>query len=301
MLSAEVVTADGRLVTASERENADLFWGLRGGGGNFGVVTSFVFQGVPLGPRIYSGLMVKRFEDAGTFLRFCRDYVRELPEEMTIGLAIRHAPPFPFLSPEMHGKMIVAVIFAWVGDPSRGEELIQPLRAVTPSLAENIGLNPWINWQKLLDASVPFGARNYWKSHYLSMPDPAVDIIVEQAHHLPSTQTAILMLHLEGAPARVPESATAYAHRKAPFVINMQTRWENPADDERSITWARTFHNALNPYAHGVYVNFLMDGEGEQRVRDAYAPETWKRLVAAKTKWDPQNLFRINQNIPPAS
>lgn len=299
LVSAEVVTADGKLLTASASENPDLFWGIRGRGGNFGIVTSFVFKCAEIGTEVYSGLIIKKFTDAETYIKFHRDYVRRLPDEMTIWIVVRHAPPLPFLPNEVHGKMVVAVPFVWLGDEAAGAKLIKPVCEITGSHGEAIGMNPWVAWQSGFDGLVEHGARNYWKSHHLKeLSDDCIDKIVEFAGKMPIDECEIFIPHMEGAPSRVPETATAYAHRQLPFVLNIHTRWRNASDDERCLAWARDFHRATEPFAQGVYVNFLSD-EGEDRVRAAYTTEVWDRLVQLKKKYDPHNLFRMNQNIKP--
>ena len=299
LLSAEVVSAEGKLLTASADENPDLFWGIRGGGGNFGIVTSFQFKCVEIGPNVYSGLIVKKFEDAKRYIQFHRDYVRGLPDEMTAWMVVRHAPPLPFLPQEVHGNMVVVVPFVWLGDEAEGARLVEPIRGATPSYGEAIGMNPWVAWQSGFDGLVEHGARNYWKSHHLrELSDGCIDRVIEFAGSMPSDEIEVFIPHMEGAPSRVPETFTAYAHRKTPFVLNIHTRWRDAADDERCLAWARDFHQATEPFAQGVYVNFLSD-EGEDRVKAAYTPEVWNRLVELKKKYDPSNLFRMNQNVKP--
>jgi FAD/FMN-containing dehydrogenase len=297
MRGAEVVTADGRIVRATTEENPDLFWALRGGGGNFGVVTSFQFKSAPIGTTVYSGVIAKPFDDVKRYMQFHRDFVRRLPDDMTVWLVIRPAPPLPFLPPGVHGKLIVLVPFAWLGDPDRGAQLIEPVRTVTPSVGEHIGETPWLTWQSLFDPLAGHGARNYWKSHHLqNLSDRCIDRIVEFAGRLPSPECEIFIPHMEGTPARVADDATAYGYRHVPFVMNIHTRWQNAADDQRCMTWARAFHDSTREFAEGVYVNF-MGQEGDERVKDAYLPAVWQRLVEVKNRWDPQNVFRMNQNI----
>lgn len=299
LISADIVTADGKLVTASAGENPDLFWGIRGGGGNFGIVTSFEFKCAEIGTEVYSGLIIKKFEDATKCIRFYRDYVRNLPDEMTIWMVVRHAPPLPFLPNDVHGKMVVVIPFVWLGEQSQGEELIKPLQNITESLGEHIGMNSWVAWQSGFDGLVEHGARNYWKSHHLrELSDECIDEIIRFSSKLPSDECEVFIPHMEGAPSRVPENETAFSHRKTPFVLNIHTRWRNVSDDERCLAWARELHSSTQPFAQGVYVNFLSD-EGENRVKAAYTEEVWDRLVEVKTKYDPGNLFRMNQNIKP--
>jgi FAD/FMN-containing dehydrogenase len=300
LISAEVVTAGGEVVTAGEDENPDLFWGIRGGGGNFGVVTSFEFDCVDIGTVVYSGLIVKKFEDTKAYMQFHRDYVRGLPDGMTAWMVLRHAPPLPFLPGELHGKMVLIIPFVWLGDEAEGAKLIEPIRKATPSHGEAIGMNSWVAWQSGFDGLVEHGARNYWKSHHLKeLSDDCIDRIVEFANVLPGDACEIFIPHMEGAPARIPQTATAYAHRKPPFVLNLHTRWHDSSEDDRYLAWARDFHRATEPFSQGVYVNFLSE-EGGARVRAAYTPEVWERLVQLKKKYDANNLFRMNQNIEPA-
>ncbi len=299
LLSADVVTADGEKVKASSTENPDLFWGIRGGGGNFGVVTSFEFQCASLGPEVFSGLIIQRFEDAKSYMRFHAEYVRTLPDDMTVWMVIRHAPPLPFLDASIHGKMVVVVAFVYLGDEEKGRKLIQPIREFGKLHAEAIGMNPWTAWQAGFDGLNSHGARNYWKSHHLKeLPTACIDKVIEFAGKLPTQNCEVFIPHMEGAPSRVSPDETAYAFRGAPFVLNIHTRWENPDDDDRCIGWARDFFDETRRFADGVYVNFLSD-EGEQRVKEAYGAKTYNRLARLKAKYDPTNLFRMNQNIRP--
>jgi FAD/FMN-containing dehydrogenase len=300
LISAEVVTARGEWVTASETENPDLFWGIRGGGGNFGIVTSFEFKCADIGQAVYSGLIVKAFDDAREYMQFHREYVRTLPDEMTVWMVARHAPPLPFLPDDVHGQMVLIIPFVWLGDPEEGEKLIKPIREATPSLGEGIGMHPWVGWQSGFDGLVSHGARNYWKSHHLkNLSDACIDQIVTFAGKLPSKECEVFIPHMEGAPSRSPKNDTAFAHRSTPFLLNLHTRWQKPEDDETCLKWARDFHHETEEFASGVYVNFLSQ-EGENRIKEAYTPEVWDRLVDVKNTWDPQNRFHINQNIKPS-
>ena len=301
LISADVVTADGTLLHVSKEENEDLFWGIRGGGGNFGVVTSFEFNCADIGTEVFSGVIVKAYENAHDYISFHEAYVQTLPDEMTVWLVIRKAPPLPFLPEEVHGQLAVLIPFAWLGEQSEGEKLIEPIRAHTPSHGEHCGINPWVGWQTLFDGFAEHGARNYWKSHHLTDLSPGcVDQLLSFAETLPSDECEIFIPHMEGAPSRVAEDATAFAHRYTPFVLNIHTRWRDENDDEKCLAWAREFHEATKPFSQGVYVNFLSE-EGEERVKDAYTQSTWERLVQLKNKYDPNNMFSLNQNIKPSS
>lgn len=299
LISAEMVTAKGEVVTASADENTDLFWAIRGGGGNFGIVTTFEFRCAPIGTHVLSGLIVKRFEDARRYLRFHRDYVRNLPDDMSAWIVVRHAPPLPFLPGEVHGRRVVIVPFVWLGPDAEGEKLLAPIRDATPSHGEWIAMNPWTAWQSGFDALVEHGARNYWKSHQLKdLSDGCIDRVIEFAEKFPSEECEVFIPHLEGAQSRVPGNETAFSHRHTPFLLNIHTRWQHAEEDERCLAWVRDFHNATREFADGVYVNF-MSQEGETRVKEAYTPDVWDRLVKIKADWDPDNLFRMNQNIKP--
>jgi FAD/FMN-containing dehydrogenase len=299
LLSVEMVTADGAIVCASATENEDLFWAVRGGGGNFGIVTTFEFQAVDIGTELYTGPLVKRFEDAGAYMRFYRDYVRKMPDEMTIWTVLRHAPPLPFIPEEYHGKMVVLVPFVWLGDPEEGEKLIQPIRDFGETIGDGSGVKPWTAWQAAFDGLVTHGARNYWKSHHMkSLSDECIDVITSYAAKLPHEESEVFIPHMEGAPSRVDPLSTAFPHRNTPFLLNLHTRWRQASDDEPCIKWAKEFHDATRPFSQGVYVNFLSE-EGSERVREAYTEEVWARLVMAKRRWDPENVFHMNQNIPP--
>ena len=299
LISADLVTADGNLLTASSEENSDLFWGIRGGGGNFGIATSFEYNCAEIGPDVFSGVVVKRFEDAKTYIEFHREYVRTLPDEMTVWMVVRHAPPLPFLPESIHGHLVLLVPFVYLGNQSEGEKLIKPIREFGKSHGEAIGMNPWRGWQAGFDELNAHGARNYWKSHHLKdLSDSCIDHILEFASKFPSQNCEVLIPHMEGAPSRVPEEETAYGFRKTPFLLNIHTRWDEAEDDEKCISWAREFFESTKQFANGVYVNFLSD-EGEERVKDAYTKDVWDRLVRLKNKYDPVNVFRMNQNIKP--
>lgn len=301
LVSAEMVTAKGELLTVNENENADLFWGIRGGGGNFGVVTSMTFNCAAIGKAVFSGLIVKEFTDAKKYIRFHREYVRGLPDEMTVWMVIRKAPPLPFLPERVHGKLVVIVPFVWLGNPEEGEKLIKPIQEISQSHGEHFGMTPWPAWQSGFDALVAHGARNYWKSHHLKdLSDGCIDQILSFAESLPSDECEIFIPHMEGAPSRISAEATAFSHRSTPFLLNIHTRWRNQTDDEPCILWAKNFHGATQQFSQGVYVNFLSE-EGEARVKDAYTDLVWNRLVQLKDNYDPTNMFRLNQNIKPSS
>ncbi len=297
--SAEVVTAAGEVVRASATEHPDLFWALRGGGGNFGVVTRFEFRLHPVGPDVLSGLIVYPLSEAKSVLQRYRDFVAKAPDDLSVWAILRQAPPLPFLPNEVHGKGIVALALLYAGDPRQGAPLIEPLRKFGSPAGEHVGIQPYTAWQQTFDPLLTAGARNYWKSHNLStIKDGLLDVVIDYIDRLPSPQCEIFIGALGGATGRPTPESTAYAHRDARFVMNVHGRWEDPADDERCIGWARDFFNASSPFASGgVYVNFLTADEGD-RVRAAYG-SNYHRLAEVKRKYDPDNLFSINQNINP--
>jgi FAD/FMN-containing dehydrogenase len=298
--SAEVVTAAGEELRASATEHPDLFWALRGGGGNFGVVTRFEFRLHPVGPNVLSGLIVYPISEGKSVLQQYREFIARAPEELSVWTVLRHAPPLPFLPASVHGKEIVALALIYTGDPKQGEPLIEPLRKFGTPVGEHVGAQPYVAWQQAFDPLLTPGARNYWKSHNLAtLKDGLIDTVISYTLKLPSPQTEIFLGAIGGATTRPAPDAMAYAHRDAKFVMNVHGRWEDPADDKRVIAWARDFFNASAPFASGgVYVNFLTADEGD-RVRSAYGPN-YDRLAQVKRKYDPNNLFRVNQNIVPA-
>jgi FAD/FMN-containing dehydrogenase len=302
LLAADVVLASGATVRASARENPDLFWAIRGGGGNFGIVTSFQFRLHPVGPEVLSGLIVHPLARAGELLRGYRRVLMEAPEELTCWAVLRHAPPLPFLPPEVHGTGVMVLAACWVGNPARGEAALAPLRALGQPIADVIGPTPFTEWQQAFDPLLVAGRRNYWKSHDLvELGDAAIDLLVEAAGQLPSPECEIFLAQLGGAVNRVAPDATAYPHRDVNFVVNLHARWGEPSQDQACIAWARQFFDRLAPHATGgVYVNFMPGDEAERVGRGAYGANL-ARLARLKEKFDPGNLFRQNQNIRPAA
>lgn len=298
--SAEVVTAAGEVVRASNTEHPDLFWALRGGSGNFGVVTHFEFRLHPVGPDVLSGLIVYPISAAKSVLRQYREFLAQAPDALSVWAVLRQAPPLPFLPEKVHGTAMIALALLYAGDPKLGEPLIDPLRELGTPLGEHVGVQPYIAWQQAFDPLLTPGARNYWKSHNFStLQDGLFDAVIESIENLPSPQCEIFFGAIGGATTRPAPESAAYAHRDAQFVMNVHGRWQEQADDERCIGWAREFFKASAPFASGgVYVNFLTADEGD-RVRSAYGPN-YDRLAQVKRTYDPDNLFRTNQNIQPA-
>jgi FAD/FMN-containing dehydrogenase len=300
LLAANVVLADGTLVHVSETHNADLFWGLRGGGGNFGIVTSFEFRLHPVGPEVLSGLIVFPFERARSVLEQFASFTEKMPDDLNVWMVTRKAPPLPFLPKAVHGKEIVALALCYAGDPRQGEKLIEPLRGFATAHGEHVGVQPYTAWQQAFDPLLAPGARNYWKSHnFEQLSTDAIELIIEYAGKLPSPHCEIFVGTIGGQTARVAPDAMAYSSRDAKYVMNVHGRWESAAEDERCIGWAREFFARSQPFAsRGAYINFLTQDETD-RVAFAYG-ETYERLVEIKKKYDPTNLFRMNQNIKPA-
>ncbi len=301
LLSADVVTADGEFVTASATQNADLFWGLRGGGGNFGIVTSFEFTMHAFGPEILSGLIIHPFKDAPEILRYYREFVATAPDELTAWVVMRKAPPLPFLPPEVHGTEVLILAVLYSGDMAEGERILQPLRDFGNPHVDVISPHNYCGFQAAFDPLLTPGMRNYWKSHdFTQLDDGLLDVIVDAIPKLPSDHTEVFIAHMGGATSRVPADATAYHHRDAQFILNVHGRWEEAKEDNACIGWCRDLFDAATPFATGgVYVNFMTEEEGN-RVRDAYGAG-YERLAALKSKYDPNNFFSYNQNIQPKS
>lgn len=302
LLSADVVTANGMTVRASESENADLFWGIRGGGGNFGIVTNFEFQLYQFGPDVLTGLIVFPFDQAKEVLGKYREAVKSMPDELNVWVVMRKAPPLPFLPEEAHGKEAVILAIFYAGDPAEGEKLIEPMKNFGTPFGQFIGVQPYTAWQQAFDPLLTPGARNYWKSHnFAELSDEAIDTAIKYVSNLPSPHTEIFFGLIGGQASRVDADATAYSQRDALWACNVHGRWETPEEDREGIAWAQAFFDAAAPFATGgVYVNFMPEDETE-RISKAYAPNVWKRLVELKDKWDPSNLFRMNQNVRPSN
>ncbi len=299
LVSANVVTADGRQLLASETENQDLFWALRGGGGNFGIVTQFEFQLHPVGPDVLSGLIVFPFSQAKSVITQFAQFTKTAPEELSVWMVSRKAPPLPFLPEDVHGKEVVVLAICYAGDPSEGEKLIAPLRSFGDAHGEHIGVQPFVAWQQAFDPLLTPGARNYWKSHnFTELSEEVIDAAIEYAGKLPSPQCEIFIASLGCAASRPAPESMAYSSRDAEYVLNVHGRWDAEEEDEHCITWARDFFAKTKPFASGgAYINFLTQDESD-RTESAYGP-TYARLQEIKKKYDPNNLFRMNQNITP--
>ena len=300
LLSVDVVTADGALVTASADSHPDLFWALRGGGGNFGIVTSFEFRVHPAGT-VLAGMVIHPLADASAALRAWREFESTAPDEITNGALLFGAPPAPFLPEWQHGAPVVGIGGVYTGDLATGERVLQPLRAFGRPLADIFQPMPYSAAQTMADFLWPEGCQNYWKSNFLkALSDDAIDTIVQWFARVPSRLTTVVIEHNgDSAFSRVPEEETAFGHRRWPYNFVVTSMWKDPAESDANIAWTKGLWEAMRPYlAEAVYVNYLGD-EGPERVRDAYGVEKYARLGALKARYDPANLFRSNQNIRP--
>ncbi|MDP2618768.1 MAG: FAD-binding oxidoreductase [Hyphomicrobiales bacterium] len=297
LLSAEMVLADGSIVRASPEDHPDLFWAIRGGGGNFGVVSSFEFALHPLGPQVMSGLIVHPIADAPDLLRGFREICANAPEELTVWTVMRKAPPLPFLPEEWHGREVLVFAACYAGDMAEGEKAMAGLRALGNPIADVISPHPFTGWQAAFDPLLTPGARNYWKSHdFINLSDVAISLIVDAIGTLPDPQSEIFIAHVGGAMARVAPDATAFPQRAAHFTMNVHARWSDAAKDAACIGWARDFFDRTAPHAAGsVYVNFMPEDE-VGRIGAAYGGNM-DRLCRIKAKYDSANLFRANHNL----
>ena len=296
LLGAEVVTVDGSVVTADE----ELLYGLRGGGGNFGIVTSFEYRLHEVGPTVLAGPIYYALEDGPEVLRFFRDFIADAPDELTTIVNLRQAPPLPVLPPELHGRPVVAIGTCWAGDPEAGERALAPLRAFGTPLIDLVAPRPYVELQTMFNPAVPHGWHYYWKSWETPpLTDAAIDTLVDRAAAITSPRSYIIVFQLGGAMTRPPHD-TAFGQRSEGHDVNINAVWlEDDPDGERHTQWTRDTYDALEPHGAGrAYVNFMGD-EGSARVRAAYGAETYDRLVALKRAYDPDNLLRLNQNIAP--
>jgi FAD/FMN-containing dehydrogenase len=302
LLSIDLVTAHDAFVTADTATEAELFWGLRGGGGNFGIATSFEYALHEVGPVVLCGLVGYAHEDGRDVLRAYADAVADAPDELTTILTLRRVPALPLYPEEHHGRLVVNVAVCYAGDLGEGERVVGPLRRLGTPLYDLLAPRQFVEHQRMFDASVPRGWNYYWKTWEVPrLTDDAIDGLVDATVDLPTLQSYVIVFQLGGAIARVPEDETAYPQRVAGFNVNINGVWLPGAEREPTVRWVRDLHAALEPLAGGrAYVNFLGD-EGADGARRAYGPEKYERLVALKDRWDPDNLFRSNQNIVPSA
>ena len=300
LASVDMVTADGRALRANETENSDLFWGLRGGGGNFGVATSFEYRLDPVGPEIIAGAIAWHASEAGRVLEVWRQLVGEAPRELCAPVVLRLAPGAPWLAKEAHGKPVIIVVFCHSGRIEDGERLAASLKALGSPVGDVIQRRTYVSQQSLLDATQPKGRRYYWKSEFLPRFEPAlVEMALEHAARIVSPHSGVILFPIDGALGGLPESHSAVGNRDAGGVINITAAWEKPGDDRANIDWARTaWQNVRRFSTGGTYINFQSEDEGADRTQAAYR-DNYRRLVEIKTHWDPGNLFRINKNIAP--
>ncbi|MCU1591132.1 MAG: linked oxidase-like protein [Frankiales bacterium] len=301
LISAEVVTAKGTQVSASATVNPDLFWGLRGGGGNFGIVTELALRLHPVGPLVLGGLLLYPAQQARQVVRAWRDAMLSAPDALGSGLAFLTAPPADFVPEPVRGHPVIGVIVCWSGPVDEGRAALAPLTDAAPPAVDMVQPMPYVAVQQLIDAGNPPGMRNYWSGDFFeALPDDAIDLLVEKATVPASPLTQIILTPGRGAIARVPEDATAFGTRHAPFQAHYLGMWADPADDDRNIGSIRSLASAMKPWTTGTaYLNFLGD-EGQERIAAGFGPEKYARLRELKRTWDPTNLFRHNQNIPPA-
>ncbi len=301
LVAAQVVTADSRIVNASEDEHPDLFWALRGGGGNFGIVTEFTFRLHDVGPIVLGGMLMYPAEMAADLLRFWRDFMVDAPDEVGSGVAFITAPPLDFVPEPVRGHPVVGVIICYAGDPENGMKALAPLLDFGPPAINMVQPMPYVAVQQLIDAANPKGVRNYWSADFFeSLTDEAIDTLASHATKSPSPLTQTIVVAGGGAIARVPEDATACGQRSAPFNVHYLGMWTDAGADDANIAFVRDMARAMKPWTTGrVYINFIGD-EGPGRVEAAYGPEKYSRLQRIKRVWDPGNVFRHNQNIPPA-
>ena len=303
LLAADIVLADGTVARASDEDDRDLFWALRGGGGNFGVVTSFELALHPTGPTVLGGPIFYAPDAAVDVIAGWRDSVADAPDELTSIVAATTAPPAPFIPAEWQGRKVVAVVACWAGEPEDGEPVVKPLRSLATPIADVLGPIPYVQLQSLMDAGWGAGAANYFTGAFIDrLPDEAVETFngfAAQASELP-VQAELHIHHLGGAMARVSSDATSFAQRQHPYIVNCIVRTSNPAELDPERDWARAARDAMAAYGDGgVYVNFTGEG-GRDKVAAAYPPETFARLQRIKDRCDPSNVFRFNQNIPPS-
>ncbi|MBI3917241.1 MAG: FAD-binding oxidoreductase [Betaproteobacteria bacterium] len=299
VISADVVTAAGDLVRASASENTDLYWAIRGGSGNFGIVTAFEFRLHPVGPTILSGPVVHPLDHAPAVLRAYRQVARELRDEASCWFVLRKAPPLPFLKPEHHGAPVLILAMAYAGAVEQGEAALRPLREIGTPLADAVSPHPYAAWQAAFDPLLAPGARNYWKSNdFAELRDEVLDLMVAATRNLPENECEIFVAQLGGAAGRVAGDATAYAHRQTRYTMNIHGRWQSPSGDEKVTAWVRDLYARSAPLSTGsVYVNFVPEA-GEVRTVGPFGANE-ARLRRIKSVFDPLNLFRANVPIEP--
>jgi FAD/FMN-containing dehydrogenase len=300
VVGMDLVTADGKLVRASTDENADLFWGLRGGGGNFGVVTGIDYELHRVGPEIVGGMVAWPASEAPRVLEFYRGFAEQAPPELTLVAIMRPAPPAPWLPKERHGTPIVAILACHSGDPAEGEKAVAAIKSFGTPIGDALMRRPYVQVQSMLDATQPKGRRYYWKSEYLPRIEPdLVEQVIEHASRIRSPHSAVILFQLDGALNRTGEDHSAVGNRDARYVLNIAGAWERPEDDEANIAWARDAWRDMRRHSTGgTYINFLTEDDGAERTEAALGGAL-ERLARIKATWDPENVFRTNRNIKP--
>jgi len=298
LISAEVITVDGDRIICSENKNSELFWAIRGGGGNFGIVTSFKFRLHKVGPTLFSGPVVFDLKEAKNVYQRYREFCKDAPDEVTVWTVIRHCPPFPFVDSAYHNKPVLILVGIYSGPIEQGKKILSRLKELGKPIGDGLAPYPFKAFQQLFDPFLGHGARNYWKTHnFKNLDDGLIDTLLEYAAKLPSLYTELFLAQVGGETNRIAKDATAYPHRDINFVMNVHTRWEEKNDDKSCITWARDFFEASKPFATGgAYVNFI--SEGDDNLEGAYS-ENIEKLAAVKAKYDPKNVLRSNLNISP--
>jgi len=298
--SMEVVTAEGKIVRASADENPDLFWGLCGGGGNFGVVTAFEYELQPVGPEIAGGVIAWRGEDAPAVLDMFRDLMADAPPELNAAAVLRKAPPAPWLPPDVHGQPVIALAVLHSGPAEEGLRAVEAIKKFGAPAGDVLQKRPYVTQQAILDATQPKGRRYYWKSEYL--PEVTADAAGAALEHwakIPSPHGAVIFFPVDGGPAKLPEDHSAAGNRDADTVLNITASWDAASDDAKNVEWARAAWRDMRRFSTGgSYINFQTEDEGADRTRAAYGAN-WDRLVEIKSKWDPKNVFRVNKNVTP--
>ncbi len=299
LLSVDLVTAEGELMTASEDVNADLFWGIRGGGGNFGIVTEFEFQLHPVGPIVYAGPVMWPMEQSPEVLRFYRDWITDVPDELTTAVIHRWIPALPTIPAELHGRPVVGVVACYAGAVEAGERVVAPLKAFAPPLLDLCTAKPFVDHQAMFDPSFPHGRWYYMRAADVAeLSDEVIDIAAARGLAIDSPYTAYPIFHLGGEISRMPADRTAFGGRSSGHTFNFAGVTLGPDGFDGQREWVRDSYRAIEPHKTGAYVNFLAD-EGEDRIRSAYGASTYDRLKDLKRKYDPDNLFHLNQNIAP--
>jgi FAD/FMN-containing dehydrogenase len=300
VVGMDLVTAEGELVRASNDENADLFWGLRGGGGNFGVVTGIDYMLHDVGPEMVGGAVAWPASEAPAVIELFRTLAEQAPPELTLVVLMRPAPAVPWLPKDRHGTPVVMMLACHTGTVADGEKAVAPIKSFRKPIGDALTRRPYVQMQSLLDATQPKGRRYYWKSEYLPGIEPALcEQVIEHAARIPSPYSAVILFQMDGALNRLSQDHSAAGNRDARTLLNIAGSWERPEDDEPNIAWAREAWNDMKAFSTGgTYVNFLTEDEGPERIAAALGGSL-QRLSRIKAKWDPQNVFRTNRNVAP--